>query len=58
MTGRTIDLKGVADLLERLERRSTANESPPSLKRDCDLAVHLIRALLQRASIQDWPISL
>jgi hypothetical protein len=55
MRGRTIDLKAVAELLERLETRSTASASPPSLKRDCDLAVRLIRALLRLANI-NWPI--
>jgi hypothetical protein len=58
VTGRTIDMRDIDQLLERLDRRSTANESPPSLKRDCDLALRLIRVLLQRAAVTDWPLEI
>jgi hypothetical protein len=55
-TGRTIDAADIAQLLKRLEERSLANASPPSLKRDCDLAARVIHVLLQLANVKSWPI--
>jgi hypothetical protein len=54
----TIDMRQIAELLDRLEQRAIASDSTPSLKRDCALVVRVVQALLHRATINKWPIDI